>query len=174
MSVTAGQVQDATWANARPLGCTSEWSQRGLVLWLKERVHLQCTQSPCLPLHPTSKLVQGSFSYSAGNPGTSAKGVFVSRGHLTPCCSVLSYLAMWHVSCLPEAASLVDRGLSEVAPQICSSHLTQPALCSPTECLLSTGDLLLGEPRPGCSVTALCTYLSPLLGGHLPRHRGCV
>lgn len=116
MSVTAGQVQDATWANARPLGCTSEWSQRGLVLWLKEHVHLQCTQSPCLPLHPTSKLVQGSFSYSAGNPGTSAKGVFVSRGHLTPCCSVLSYLAMWHVSCLPEAASLVDRGLSEVAP----------------------------------------------------------
>ena len=41
VSVIAGKVQDAMWADAGPPACTMQRSQKGFVLWLKANVHLQ-------------------------------------------------------------------------------------------------------------------------------------
>lgn len=156
------------WADAGPPACTTQRSQTGLILWLEARVHLQCHWGlrVCHSIPPPGSL-RTHFLIQLETQGHPAKADLCPTGILLRV--ALDFLIKLCGTCLASLRLLPSwmEDNQKWLPQICLSHLTQPAPCSPTGCLLSAGGLPLGEPRWGSTVTAL----SPLPRGYLPSHR---
>lgn len=163
------QGRTGCWANTHLSYCIHLWVMTGRANALAERMSPPPSvllEFQCLTFYSTSKVIQGSFSYSAGNLGTWDKSIEFNK-HLTWCCSVLHSSAGWRV--LPTWGYFPHgQGWSEMdSPNLLELPYSASTYSS-TECPLGTGKMLLEEPIFGGTVTALDTYLCPLLCGPLP------